>query len=317
MSVPRIPKNIKKSKRNSTPSHSETIYKYVKHHKLLLKTHPDFNEKWVQEKIAEDPSILGIGELILKDKERNQPGAGRLDLLFQDPDSNLRYEVEIQLGKTDESHIFRTIEYWDLERKRYPQYDHVAVLVAEDITSRFLNIISLLNGFIPLVAIQLNAIQVADQITLIFTVVLDHRQGLAPEEEEEQEVTDRAYWEKRSSKTTVYMADEVLRLLKSLDQELELKYNKFYISVSKNNKPCNFVIFRPKKASLGVEPKLKKAEEIEIMLDSAGLDVLEYDTRNQRYRIHFSKNEIQKHERLLKELLGRAYREFSSDNSIA
>jgi hypothetical protein len=74
----------------------------------------------VQHKIAEDPSILGIGELILKDKERNQPGARRLDLLFQDPDSNLRYEVEIQLGKTDECHIFRTIEYWDLERKRYP-----------------------------------------------------------------------------------------------------------------------------------------------------------------------------------------------------
>jgi hypothetical protein len=315
--VPKFPKNINKSKRISTPSHSETIYKYVKHQKLLLKTHPDFNEKWVQEKLAEDPSILGIGELILKDKERSQPGAGRLDLLFQDPDSNLRYEVEVQLGKTDESHIFRTIEYWDLERKRYPQYDHVAVLIAEDITSRFLNIISLLNGFIPLVAIQLNAIQVEDQIALVFTVVLDHRKGLAPEEEEEQEVTDRAYWEKRSSKTTVYMADEMLRLLKTLDQDLELKYNKFYISVSKNNKPCNFVIFRPKKTSLGVEPKLKKAEEIEIMLDSAGLDVLEYDTRNQRYRIHFSKNEIQKHERLLKEILGRAYREFSGDNSIA
>lgn len=33
----------------------------------------------------------------------------------QDPESNLRYEVEVQLGKTDESHIFRTIEYWDLD----------------------------------------------------------------------------------------------------------------------------------------------------------------------------------------------------------
>ena len=308
--MPRIPKNINKLKRNSSPSHNEAIYKYVKHLKLLLKTHPQFNEKWVQEKIAEDPSILGIGELILKDKERNQPGAGRLDLLFQDPESNLRYEVEIQLGKTDESHIFRTIEYWDLERKRYPQYDHVAVLIAEDITSRFLNIISLLNGFIPLIAIQMNAIQIGDQITLIFTVVLDHRLGLAPEEEEEQEITDRAYWEKRSSKTTVAMADEVLRLLGTFDQDLALKYNKFYISVSKDNKPFNFVIFRPKKTSLAIEPKLKKAEEIEIMLDSAGLDVLEYDTRNQRYRIRLSKDEIQKHERLLKEILGRAYRDF-------
>jgi hypothetical protein len=315
--VSRIPNNVNKPKSSSALAHSSrgTTYQYVKHQKLLLKTHPEFTEKWVQEKIAEDPSILGIGELILKDKERNQPGAGRLDLLFQDPDSNLRYEVEIQLGKTDESHIFRIIEYWDLERKRYPQYDHVAVLIAEDITSRFLNIISLLNGFIPLIATQMNAIQIGDQITLIFTVVLDHRLGLAPEEEEEQEVTDRAYWEKRSSKTTVYMADEVLLLLKTFDQELALKYNKFYISVSKDNKPFNFVIFRPKKTSLGVEPKLKKAEEIELLLNSAGLDVLEYDTRNQRYRIRFSKDEIHKHERLLKEILGRAYRDFTGDIS--
>ena len=280
---------------------------------MVLKTHPDFNDRWVQEKIAQDPSILGIGDLIRKDKARNQPGAGRLDLLFQDPDSNLRYEVEIQLGKTDESHIFRTIEYWDLERKRYPQYDHVAVLIAEDITSRFLNIISLLNGFIPLLAIQLNTIQIGEQIALIFTVVLDHRLGLAPEEEEEQEVTDRAYW--GSSKTTVEMADEVLQLLKTFDQDLALKYNKFYISVSKDNKPLNFVIFRPKKTSLGVEPKLKKTEEIEIMLDSANLDVLEYDTRNQRYRIRFSKDEVQKHQRLLKEILGRVYRDLNGDIS--
>ena len=94
-----------------------------------------------------------------------------------------------------------------------------------------------------------------------------------------------------------------------------MKYNKFYISVSKGNKPFNFVIFRPKKTSLAIEPKLKKAEEIEIMIDAAGLDVLEYDTRNQRYRIRFSKDEIQKHQRLLKEILSRAYRDFNGDIS--
>ena len=112
------------------------------------------------------------------------------------------------------------------------------------------------------------------------------------------------------------MADEMLRLLKTSDENLDLKYNKFYISLSKHNTPFNFVIFRPKKTSLRIELKLKRAEEIEIMLDSAGLYVLEYDTRNQRYRIHFSKDEIQKHERLLKEIVGRAYREFSGDNSV-
>src|SRR5437899_3700871 len=103
---------------------------YVKPEIIWLKDHPELNERWVQERIAEDPSLLGLGELVLKDKERIQPRAGRLDLLFQDIESTRRYEVEIQLGSTDEAHIIRTIEYWDVERKRYPQYDHAAVIIA-------------------------------------------------------------------------------------------------------------------------------------------------------------------------------------------
>jgi hypothetical protein len=122
---------------------------YVKHETISLRLHPELNEKWVQDLISNDPSILGLGDLVLRDKERMQPRAGRLDLLLQDSESNRRYEIEIQLGATDETHIIRTIEYWDIERKRYPQYDHCAVLVAEDITSRFLNVISLFNGTIP------------------------------------------------------------------------------------------------------------------------------------------------------------------------
>lgn len=87
-------------KRTLSSSKRGRALKYAKHQKLLLKTHPIYSEKCVQERVAEDPFILGLDELIIKDKERYQPGAGRLDLLFQDPESNLRYEVEIQLGKT-------------------------------------------------------------------------------------------------------------------------------------------------------------------------------------------------------------------------
>jgi len=127
--------------------------KILKPEKIDIKNHPEITEKMIQEKIAEDPAIIGLGDLVLKDKERVQPRSGRLDLLTQDPDTNRWYEIEIQLGKTDESHIIRTIEYWDIEKKRYLQYDHCAVIIAEDITSRFLNVISLFNGFIPLIAI--------------------------------------------------------------------------------------------------------------------------------------------------------------------
>ena len=43
---------------------------------VSLKLHPELNEKWLQERIAEDPAILGLGDLSLKDKERLQPHAG-------------------------------------------------------------------------------------------------------------------------------------------------------------------------------------------------------------------------------------------------
>lgn len=281
---------------------------YVKFEKLNLKTHPEFNERWVQDRIAEDPSILGLGDVILKDKERIQPRAGRLDLLLQEADGNRRFEVEVQLGATDESHIIRTIEYWDIERKRYPQYDHTAVIIAEDITSRFLNVISLFNGTIPLIAVQMNALKTGDQVGLVFTTVLDQVSlGLVDEDEEVAEATDRGYWEKRATKQTVALADELLKLVRPFDAKLELKFNKFYIGLARNGQPDNFVVFRPKKDWIRIEPRLKRSEATQERLESSGLDVMDYDERWGRYRIRVASGDIAKHQALLSELLKEAY----------
>ncbi len=48
---------------------------YAKHEHLSLKSHQEFGEKWLQERIAFDPGILGLGEVILIQRERSQ-GAG-------------------------------------------------------------------------------------------------------------------------------------------------------------------------------------------------------------------------------------------------
>ena len=48
----------------------------------------------------------------VRDVERPQPQAGRLDLLLREPDTGKRYEVELMLGAVDESHIIRN--YLDL-----------------------------------------------------------------------------------------------------------------------------------------------------------------------------------------------------------
>ena len=283
--------------------------KYEKLTKLSIRSHPELSERWVQERIAEDPSILGLGDVILKDKERIQAGAGRLDLLLQEADSSCRYEVEIQLGKIDESHIIRTIEYWDIERKRYPQYEHTAVIVAEEITSRFLNVISLFNGTIPLMAIQMSAVQLGDSVSLAFTTVLDQvRFGLVDEDEEVQEATDRAYWENRN-KATVAMADELLEVVQTLNPRLELKYNKFYIGLATDGQPNNFVIFHPQKNAIRIAPRLQKTAAIEEAAEAAGLE-MDYNNRSGRYRIGLQKGDVKKHADVLRRLLEASYREF-------
>jgi hypothetical protein len=281
---------------------------YATFEKISLAKEAGLNEKWVQDRIAENPSILGLGDLILKDKERIQHKAGRLDLLLQDPDSARRFEVELQLGSLDESHIIRTIEYWDIERKRYPMYEHTAVIIAENITSRFLNVLSLFNGSIPIVAIQMNALRVEGKVGLHFTTVLDHvPRGLDGEDEETQEVTDRGYWETKANKKMLQTVDQLFAIVKEIDPTLELKYNKFYIGLGRQGVSSLFTLFRPRKAFVRIEPKLPRSTELDEKMDAAGLDVMDHNSRWGRYRINLQPDDIQKHKALLVEITRLAY----------
>lgn len=282
--------------------------KYTKLKQLSLKTHPDLNEAWVQNIIADDPSILNLGDVVLRDKERMQPRAGRLDLLLQDTDSSRRFEVEVQLGDVDENHIIRTIEYWDIERKRYPQYEHCGVIIAENITSRFLNVLGLFNGMIPLIAIQMTAVETESGVGLSFTKVLDEMVlGMPDEDEAINEPTDRAYWEsKRSNKKMVGIADKVLDLVKEIDPVLEAKYNKYYIGMVANGVANNFAVCRPKKGFMRLEIKLKKSDEISEKLEESDLSLMDY-SRWGSYRINLKENDLAGNSKLLKELLQLAY----------
>ena len=283
--------------------------KHVKLKKIGLKNHPQYNERWLHNVIGKDPSILGIGEVVIKDKERVHAGAGRLDLLFQDADGYGRYEVEIQLGPTNESHIIRTIEYWDIERRRYPQYDHTAVIVAEDITSRFLNVISLFNGFIPIMALQVSAIETPEGVGLHFTKVLDTiRLGFLDEDEETAELTDRNYWESiRGTTKTVKLADRILDLAREFAPSAEQSYNKYYIGFWLEGKACNFAVCRPQKNALRLEIRLPQEEEYDGIISESGLDVLDYDKRWGNYRFRLREEDIEKHRNTIKDLMVKAY----------
>ena len=280
---------------------------FIRTTKVSLKAHKIFNERWVQNHIVEDPTLLGLGDIVVKDEERHQPHAGRLDMLLQDS-QNTRYEVELQLGRTDESHIIRTIEYWDIERKRYPQYEHCAVIIAEDITSRFLNVIQLFNGFIPIIAIQMNAYQIQDFITLEFTTILNQLSlGLVDDDESIREITDRDYWlNKRGTKETVKMVDSMLELIHTFDESYELKYNKYYIGLAKDGIPNNFAAFKPLKKFTWLHLRTEEDDALNTILDDMGADY-NYAKKWGNYDIRLTKGDVIGNKEALANLLRAAY----------
>ena len=103
------------------------------------------------------------------------------------------------------------------------------------------------------------------------------------------------------------MVDSLLEIIKKFAPDLQLKYNKFYIGLAKNEQPNNFAIFRAQKNGLRIEVRLPRSEDVEKNLEQIGLDVMDYDQRWSRYRIRLTKEDIKKHADFISEFLLTAY----------
>jgi predicted transport protein len=282
--------------------------KYVPSRVINLKKSPDHNEKWVQEVIATNPEILGLGEITLRETERRQLNGGRLDLMFDDEAAKVRYTVELQLGSTDEAHIIRTIEYWDNERSRNPHIDHIAVIVAEDVTTRFLNVMSLFNKSIPLVAIQLSAIQVGEVVTVNCVKVLDLSTTMGWEDDSTAATaTDRAYWLKKATQQTVNLADKLLEIVHKVvgNKNLELNYNKHYIGLATGGVANNFISMKPRKQNLMLQLKIARSEEVTELIEQS-LELISYDNKWGLYQVRVTQNDLKENVDVLTELISKA-----------
>lgn len=192
-----------------------------------------YNEYWLQEQIINNPSALDLGDLEVVSKEKIQSSGGRLDILLKDPEDDKMYEVEVMLGDTDESHIIRTIEYWDNEKRKFPQRQHQAVLVAERFSRRYFNVIQLFSHAIPITAVQAYITEVAGQKSLHFLKVLDTYEepdDLASGAFEEH---DAQYWREKSA-WTLETANTLQDIIKEELPNTALHYVKHYITLSVN-----------------------------------------------------------------------------------
>jgi len=284
---------------------------YVGHEKISLRDHADFDEAWLQDRIAEDPSILSLGNIEVLDRERRHEGRGRLDLLLADPGDSVRYEVELQLGASNPDHIIRCLEYWDLERRRYPAYDHVAVLVAEDVTIRFLNIISLFAGSVPIVALQLEALKVEEHVLLNFVKVLDQRSLRRDDETGTtggREAT-RQDWVEYCGEEMLAIADKVLDFInEKAEPTRRLNFKEGYIGLTDGRRANNFIYFGPRKSFIHLKfTTVPDAQGWQERLEEAGLPA---EADGEWLRVTVTPEEFPAHEAMIRDLTLEAVEEF-------
>jgi hypothetical protein len=285
--------------------------KYTKPEPIYLKNHPEFNEKWLRERIIEDPRILGLGDLAVLVRERRQEKAGRIHLLLGDLEEDRRYEIEIMLGAMDESHIIRCVDYWDVERRRFPAHDHVAVLVAEDVTGRFQNVLELLSGTIPLLAIQLSALKVGDQVVLNFVRVLDQTLLRADDQTDPALASvDRGYWISKASKEVLEMIDSLIGgVNEKADAKLIPTYNRYHIGVHDGSRSLMFVSFRPLRQHLHVYAVVADTDP---WVERCEAEALPAVVHRRRFRITITPEDLDRRRELITDLLLQAVREFQA-----
>lgn len=244
-----------------------------------------YDEKWLHDQVAANPSALQLGQLKVVERERIQTRGGRLDMLLRDPVDDSMYEVELMLGETDESHIIRTIEYWDNERRKYPQREHFAVLVAESITRRFFNVIQLLSQSIPIIAVQANIVEAGGMRLLHFTKVMDTYDEPDDKGDDSENINHETTW-KDESPWTIESAKTLQSIIKPILGESALRYLKFYISITINGEIYFWLHHRSNGKSLlsiwVADEYIPKAEQI---VSNSGLELTKKPDGTIRIRV--------------------------------
>lgn len=213
---------------------------------------------------------MGLGNLVPVNKEKKRTSGGRLDILLKDPEQNSMYEVEVMLGETDPSHIIRSIEYWDDEKRKYPQRQHFCVLVAESFDRRYFNVIQLMSLNIPMIAIQADLLEVDGGKILNFTKIIDIY--IEPEENEEDvKVVNEATWTNEAPWVDAN-AKELMEIFKEQETKINLGFTQSYISINIDGKNAYWLHKRmkPTSALVFTVKDEEKAEAIKKLLDSAG-----------------------------------------------
>jgi hypothetical protein len=127
---------------------------------------------------------------------------------------------------------------------------------------------------VPLVAIQLSAMKIGEQIVLNFVTVLN-RVALRHDDEVELpgSTVDREYWNQKSKPAIIAIADELLKKINAkVKTPFHPNYLKHYIGLTDGTKSRNFVYFYPRKQYTYVNAKTPDAQKLATALEDKGME---------------------------------------------
>lgn len=258
------------------------------------------DEYWLQDIIYNNPKKLGLGDLIPLHKEKKQISGGRLDILLKDPNDDSMYEVEVMLGETDPSHIIRAIEYWDNEKRKYPQRQHYCVLIAESFDRRYFNVIQILSQNIPMIAIQADLIQVDGELILHFSKILDVY--VEPEDEAQELVASENTWQEKAQ-WTLKAAKKLLSIISRKSKNLNLNFTQSYISIMINGRNAYLLDKRTEPNSLlwfNVKDE-ERQQAISKLLEEKNI-AFNFNQRYKDFSFIITEEFLTKHEDLIEEI---------------
>lgn len=146
------------------------------------------------------------------------------------------------------------------------------MIVAEEITNRFFNVIFLMNRAIPIIAIQLNALRLDDAVILNFTRVLDLYESPEDETDLGAESTDRSYWQGRTNPKSLSVMDQLISIAQGVGN-VRVSYRKYDITLGTPRR--HFCWFHPRKKEgychLNLRVGADNISEVKDILEGAGI----------------------------------------------
>lgn len=124
-----------------------------------------------------------------------------------------------------------------------------------------------------------------------------------------QLVTDRTFWENRSSTSLLGLVDQSVAIIKEFAPAIELNYKHRYVGLTINSQSSNFVLFYPSRNYVRISVRIDKDQDVwKAKFTEVGVPVVDIANKRRVY-LQPSAEQLMEYRSLMREFFRAAYKE--------